>query len=101
MWNSALPIPVAVTLLEAAGPPAQPARRVAITNDDGPAVGEMEDLVRFQRISNGPIAPQSDGPSADWREREFSIPDLTWRALDITRIVEGRASEGPDPRCSL
>jgi hypothetical protein len=42
------------------------------------------------------VAEQSDGPSADWREREFAVPELTWRALDITRIVEGRAVEKPD-----
>ncbi len=42
------------------------------------------------------VADQGDGPSADWRERQFSIPDLTWRSLDITRIVEGRAVEKPD-----
>ncbi len=55
MWNSALPIVLAVTLLQSATPPAQPARRVAITVDDGPVVGEMGDLGRFQRISNGLI----------------------------------------------
>lgn len=42
------------------------------------------------------VADQSDDASADWREREFPIRDLTWRALDITRIVEGRAVERPD-----
>src|SRR4051812_46508479 len=30
-----------------------PARRVAITIDDGPVVGEMRDLTNFQRISAG------------------------------------------------
>ncbi len=42
------------------------------------------------------VADQSDGASADWRERQFSLPDLTWRSLDITRIAEGRAVERPD-----
>ena len=42
------------------------------------------------------VAEQSDGASADWREREFSVPELTWRMLDITRIVEGRVVEKPD-----
>ena len=55
MWNSALTFTLAVTLLQAAGPPAQPARRVAITIDDGPVVGDMGDLPRFQRISDGLI----------------------------------------------
>jgi peptidoglycan/xylan/chitin deacetylase (PgdA/CDA1 family) len=31
----------------------QPARRVAITIDDGPVVNEMTDLGNFQRITNG------------------------------------------------
>lgn len=42
------------------------------------------------------IADQADGPSSDWREREFVIADLNWRTLDITRIVEGRVVEKPD-----
>ncbi|MGH9308351.1 MAG: hypothetical protein ACRD1U_03205, partial [Vicinamibacterales bacterium] len=42
------------------------------------------------------IADQGDDASADWREREFSIPDLAWRSFDITRIVEGRTVERPD-----
>lgn len=35
--------------------PSAPDRRVAITIDDGPAVNEMTDLGRFQRITNGLI----------------------------------------------
>src|SRR5687767_15801681 len=42
------------------------------------------------------VAEQSDGAAADWREREFPVSGLTWRALDITRIVEGRAVGKPD-----
>lgn len=42
------------------------------------------------------VADQSDGPSVDWRERDFPIADLRWRTLDITRIVEGRPVEKPD-----
>jgi peptidoglycan/xylan/chitin deacetylase (PgdA/CDA1 family) len=42
------------------------------------------------------ISDQSDGPSADWQEREFSIRDLTWRTLDIHQIVEGRPVEKPN-----
>ena len=53
MWNIALPIALMLTLLQAAPPPAQPARRVAITIDDGPVVNEMTDLGNFQRITNG------------------------------------------------
>ena len=42
------------------------------------------------------VADQSDGPSADWRERDFPIADLGWRTLDIARITEGRVVERPD-----
>jgi peptidoglycan/xylan/chitin deacetylase (PgdA/CDA1 family) len=42
------------------------------------------------------VSDQSDGPSPDWRERELSIADLTWRTLDITNIVEGRPVERPN-----
>lgn len=41
------------------------------------------------------VSDQSDGASADWREREFSIRDLTWRTLDIAQVVEGRPVEKP------
>jgi peptidoglycan/xylan/chitin deacetylase (PgdA/CDA1 family) len=41
---------LALTALDAQTPPA---RRVAITIDDGPVVGEMTDLGSFQRITNG------------------------------------------------
>jgi hypothetical protein len=42
------------------------------------------------------VADQSDGPSVDWRERDFPIADLKWRTLDITQIVEGRTVDKPD-----
>ena len=42
------------------------------------------------------IADQSDGPSEDWRVREFNVPDLRWRAFDPGKIVEGRWAEKPD-----
>src|SRR5688572_6206746 len=34
-----------------------PDRRVAITIDDGPVVGDMRDLERFRRISSGLMGP--------------------------------------------
>jgi peptidoglycan/xylan/chitin deacetylase (PgdA/CDA1 family) len=57
MWNIVLPIALTLTLTlpQVASSPAQPVRRVAITIDDGPVVGEMSDLDRFQQISNGLI----------------------------------------------
>jgi hypothetical protein len=42
------------------------------------------------------VAAEADGPSSDWRERDFVVADLHWRTLDIARIVEGRAVERPD-----
>jgi hypothetical protein len=42
------------------------------------------------------VSDQSDGPSPDWREREFALANLTWRTLDINQIVEGRAVERPN-----
>jgi peptidoglycan/xylan/chitin deacetylase (PgdA/CDA1 family) len=42
------------------------------------------------------VADQADGSSNDWRERAFSIADLTWRTLDITRIAEGRLVDKPN-----
>lgn len=42
------------------------------------------------------VADQTDGPSSDWREREFVLADLGWRELDVGRITEGRWVERPD-----
>ncbi len=42
------------------------------------------------------ISDQSDGESADWREREFNVADLTWRKLDIAQVVEGAPVAHPD-----
>ena len=47
---------LAVVALVAAPPSAQtPGRRVAITIDDGPVVGEPADVAAFQRVTNGLI----------------------------------------------
>jgi peptidoglycan/xylan/chitin deacetylase (PgdA/CDA1 family) len=77
MWNIALPIALMLTLLQAAPPPAQPARRVAITIDDGPVVGEMGDLERFQRISSGLIgslAAEKVPATIFVNERQLNVP---------------------------
>jgi peptidoglycan/xylan/chitin deacetylase (PgdA/CDA1 family) len=58
MSNSALPVLVVLSLLQF-GLSAQPARRVAITMDDGPVTGEMTDLAAFQRVSSGLIGSLS------------------------------------------
>lgn len=74
MWNIALPIVLTLTLLQVATPPA---RRVAITIDDGPVVGEMGDLARFQRISNGLIgslAAEKVPATIFINERQLNVP---------------------------
>ena len=42
------------------------------------------------------VSDAADGPSIDWREREFNIADIRWRRLDITRVAERDWVEKPD-----
>ena len=35
------------------------------------------------------VSDAADGPSEDWRVREFIIANIRWRALDIEKVVEG------------
>ena len=42
------------------------------------------------------VSDQSDGPSQDWREREFNLADLRWHRLSIATIIEGAWVERPD-----
>lgn len=42
------------------------------------------------------VSDVSDGPSVDWREREFNIGDIHWRKLDIEKVIEGAWVEKPD-----
>jgi len=42
------------------------------------------------------IADQSDGPSEDWRVREFNVSDIRWRRLDIRKVVEGAWVDRPN-----
>ncbi|MCC6341592.1 MAG: hypothetical protein IT166_05305 [Bryobacterales bacterium] len=50
------------------------------------------------RLADGTwlIGDAADGPSSDWREREFPISDIRWRLLDIATIVEGKWADHPD-----
>jgi peptidoglycan/xylan/chitin deacetylase (PgdA/CDA1 family) len=76
MWNSAVPIALLVTVLQAASPPQSP-RRVAITIDDGPVVGAQGDLEQFQRISNGLIgslAAEKVPATIFINERQLNVP---------------------------
>jgi hypothetical protein len=42
------------------------------------------------------VSDQSDGDSTDWRVHEFNVADLRWRALNITKVVEGKWAPNPD-----
>ena len=42
------------------------------------------------------IGDQSDGPSEDWRVREFNLADIRWRRLDIAKVVEGAWVDRPN-----
>jgi peptidoglycan/xylan/chitin deacetylase (PgdA/CDA1 family) len=55
MVTNALWIIAALSVFEPATQGPAPGRRVAITIDDGPVVGEMTDLAGFQRVSAGLI----------------------------------------------
>jgi hypothetical protein len=50
------------------------------------------------KLANGTwlVSDQFDGPSTDWRVREFNIGDLRWRKLDIATVIEGDWAEKPD-----
>ena len=52
----------------------------------------------LMKLSEGSwlVSDQSDGPSNDWRIREFNISDLRWRRLDIKKVVEGVWEPNPD-----
>ena len=77
MLNGALLIALVLSLLQTVAPQSQTARRVAITIDDGPVVGEMGDLDRFQRISNGLIgslAAEKVPATIFINERQLNVP---------------------------
>jgi hypothetical protein len=42
------------------------------------------------------VSEQSDGPSKDWRIKEFVIADLRWHRLDIDTVIEGQQVPNPD-----
>ena len=42
------------------------------------------------------IGDQSDGPSQDWRVKEFNVTDIRWRRLDIAKVIEGAWVDRPD-----
>ena len=42
------------------------------------------------------VSEQSDGPSNDWREKEFNLMDLRWRQLHSEDVRETKWVEAPD-----
>ena len=42
------------------------------------------------------VSDLSDGPSKDWRIKEFNIQDIDWHILDPKRIVEIGVAKNPD-----
>lgn len=50
------------------------------------------------KLANGDwlVSSESDGPSEDWREREFILAGIRWRKLDPKQIIEGPWAKNPD-----
>jgi hypothetical protein len=42
------------------------------------------------------VSDEFEGPSVDWREREFNIADIHWRRLAIDKVIEGEWVDHPD-----
>lgn len=42
------------------------------------------------------VSDASDGPSVDWREREFIMADIRWRKLNPVAVTEGGWVDEPD-----
>lgn len=42
------------------------------------------------------VSDLSDGPSKDWRIKEFNIQDISWHKLEVDRVVEIGAADKPD-----
>jgi len=42
------------------------------------------------------VSDACDGPSTDWRVREFNLGDVRWRVLDIEAVTEKKWAPDPD-----
>ncbi len=42
------------------------------------------------------VSDHADDDSLDWRVREFNLPDIRWRTLDIEKVVEGAWAKSVD-----
>jgi hypothetical protein len=58
----------------------------------------LRDLRIALKLASGAwiVGDLSDGPSKDWREREFNLQDAHWFALDPKTIIEKKPVERPD-----
>ena len=77
MLNGSRLVVLIACVLQAVSAQSPAPRRVAITIDDGPVVGEMTDLARFQRISEGLIeslAAEKVPATIFVNERQLNVP---------------------------
>lgn len=42
------------------------------------------------------VSDHSDGPSIDWREADFPVSAIGWRALKMPAVIEGNRVDKPD-----
>lgn len=50
------------------------------------------------KLANGTwlVSDQFDGPSKDWRIKEFNIQDIIWHKLDVNRLTDAGVAKNPD-----
>ena len=58
----------------------------------------LRDLRIALKLADGTwlVSDLSEGPSADWRIKEFNLQEITWYRLDIKRVVEVGPAKDPD-----
>jgi len=58
----------------------------------------LRDLRIALKLADGTwlVSDVSDGPSKDWRIKEFNIQDINWYKLDINRVTEIGPASNPD-----
>lgn len=58
----------------------------------------LRNLYIILKLADGKwlISDQFAGPSKDWRIFEFNMAEISWRALDIKKVIEGRVITNPD-----
>ncbi len=58
----------------------------------------LRDLRITIKLADGTwlVSDQFEGPSKDWRIKEFNIQDIIWHSLDADRIVETGETKNPE-----